>query len=158
MSYLIDTLALYDLEGHIFEDALAITLYDDGQPKPVEDLSKGQKATALLPLILRSADYPLIFDQPEDDLDNSFIFKALVQAVLTLKQERQLIFVTHNANIPVIGEAENVVVMQMETPERAAPTLQGTVDERKEEIVDLLEGGANAFVERQKLYQGLLER
>ena len=47
-----------------------------GQPKPVETLSRGQRATALLPIILRPLPYPLLFDQPEDDLDNSFIFKS----------------------------------------------------------------------------------
>lgn len=156
MSFLLDNTAIYDLEGYIFEDKLDITMMDEGQPKPIQSLSKGQKATALLPLILRDAPYPLIFDQPEDDLDNRFIFHSLIRAVSELKQRRQLIFVTHNANIPVLGEAEAVIVMRMESPTRAAPPLIGSVDERKKEIVDLLEGGARAFQERQKRYQELL--
>lgn len=156
MSFLMDSPRLYELEGHIFEDRLNITMFDEGVPKPVNTLSKGQKATALLPLILRDASYPLVFDQPEDDLDNRFIFTSLVQHVRDLKQRRQIIFVTHNANIPVIGEAENVVVMKMSTPSRAAAPLQGSVDERQLEIVDLLEGGAEAFLERERHYQDLL--
>lgn len=156
MSTLSDSARLYDLEGHIFEDRLTITLFDNGQPKPVQNLSKGQKATALLPLILRPAPYPLVFDQPEDDLDNRFIFHSLVRSIRHLKSERQLIFVTHNANIPVIGEADAVVVMHMESPTRAAPPMTGTVDERRKEIVDLLEGGADAFLERHRRYQTLL--
>jgi len=151
-----DTPLLYDLEGHIFEDRLDITMVDGGKTKPVESLSKGQKATALLPLILRPADYPLIFDQPEDDLDNRFIFNSLVQTIRELKQQRQIIFVTHNANIPVIGEAENVIVMRMDSSTKASAALHGSVDERKKEIIELLEGGAEAFTERQRRYQGLL--
>jgi DNA repair ATPase RecN len=156
MSFLIDSPRLYELEGHIFEDRLNITMFDEGVPKPVNTLSNGQKATALLPLILREASYPLVFDQPEDDLDNRFIFTSLVQHVRDLKQRRQIIFVTHNANIPVIGEAENVVVMRMDTPSRAGAPLQGSVDERQLEIVDLLEGGAEAFLERERHYHDLL--
>lgn len=157
MSFLIDSSLLYELEGQIFEDRLNITMFVDGVPKPVYTLSKGQKATALLPLILRDAQYPLIFDQPEDDLDNRFIFTSLVQTVRDLKQRRQIIFITHNANIPVIGEAENVIVMRMDTPSRAGAPLQGAVDLRRQEIIDLLEGGAEAFLERERRYHELLE-
>jgi predicted ATPase len=156
MSFLIDSPGIYQLEGHIFEDRLNIILFDEGQPKPVQTLSRGQKATALLPLILRDAPYPLIFDQPEDDLDNRFIFNSLVQHVRDLKKERQIIFVTHNANIPVIGEAERVIVMRMENPKRAANALVGDVDQMQQQIVDLLEGGAEAFRERQRRYKQLL--
>ena len=153
MTALMESPDLHRLEGRVFEDRLHMTMYDDGRPKPVHTLSKGQKATALLPLILRPADHPLIIDQPEDDLDNRFIFHSLVRAVRELKTQRQLIFVTHNANIPVIGEAETVVVMKMESPVKAAAPTTGTVDERQKDIVDLLEGGAEAFRERQRRYQ-----
>ncbi|MHB1557459.1 MAG: ATP-binding protein [Isosphaeraceae bacterium] len=156
IAHIADSPALYELDGIVFEDRLEITMYDDGVLKPVGQLSKGQMATALLPLILRAADYPLIFDQPEDDLDNRFVYKTLVEIVRNLKHERQLIFVTHNANIPVLGEADRVVVMQMETPLAAAPPISGAVDEVKEHILNLLEGGKEAFRQRQEKYQALL--
>ncbi len=156
IAHIADSPALYELDGIVFEDRLEITMYDDGVLKPVGQLSKGQMATALLPLILRAADYPLIFDQPEDDLDNRFVYKTLVEIVRNLKRERQLIFVTHNANIPVLGEADRVVVMQMETPLAAAPPISGAVDEVKEHILNLLEGGKEAFRQRQEKYQALL--
>ena len=156
IAHISDSIGLYDLDGMIFEDRLEITMYDEGVLKPVEQLSKGQMATALLPLILRSADYPLIFDQPEDDLDNRFIYKTLIEIVRNLKRERQLIFVTHNANIPVLGEADRVIVMQMETPLIAATPICGSVDEVKEHILNLLEGGKEAFKQRQEKYQALL--
>ena len=158
IGHLSDSAGLYDLDGIIFEDRLDITMYDEGVLKPVSQLSRGQMATALLPLILRSADYPLIFDQPEDDLDNRFIYKTLVEIVRSLKLERQLIFVTHNANIPVLGEADRVIVMQMETPLTAGSPVYGTVDEVKEHILNILEGGKEAFQQRQQKYQTLLTK
>jgi hypothetical protein len=113
-------------------------------------------ATALLPLILRPAPYPLIFDQPEDDLDNSFIYKTLVRQIHQLKIERQLILVTHNANIPVLGEADSVVVMSMQSPVEALPPSTGSVDDEKLHILNLLEGGSEAFSRRQQKYDSLL--
>ena len=156
LGHIADSAGLYDLDGIIFEDRLDITMYDEGVLKPVGQLSQGQMATALLPLILRSADFPLIFDQPEDDLDNRFIYKTLIEIVRNLKRERQLIFVTHNANIPVLGEADQIVVMQMQTPLTAGEPVCGGVDEVKEHILNLLEGGKEAFRQRQEKYQALL--
>ena len=151
-----DHAKLYELETELPANRLDVTFYDDGAPKPVETLSKGQRATALLPIILRPLPYPLLFDQPEDDLDNSFIFRSLVATVRQLKARRQLIFVTHNANIPVLGEAERIVVMSMKGPKSAAPALTGSVNGRKQEILNLLEGGAEAFAKRERYYGELL--
>jgi hypothetical protein len=156
VSHLVDHPDLYKLEIDSPAVRLDITMFDDGHPKPVETLSKGQKATALLPLILRPLPYPLLFDQPEDDLDNSLICNSLVKVIQDLKLRRQLIFVTHNANIPVLGEADKVVVMSMKSPISANHPISGSIDERKQEILDLLEGGAQAFRERESRYRDLL--
>src|SRR5690606_38692044 len=78
-SYLLDHPSLHEVECAVFDDWLEITMFVDGVAKPINQLSKGQMATALLPLILREADCPLLFDQPEDDLDNRFIFETLVK-------------------------------------------------------------------------------
>jgi ABC-type sulfate/molybdate transport systems ATPase subunit len=115
-------------------------------------MSKGQKATAILPLLLRPAPYPLILDQPEDDLDNRFIFETLVEKLKELKSERQLIFVTHNANIPVIGDADRVLAMSMSSPEQAELIGAGSVEEMREPIIELLEGGRSAFEFRSRTY------
>jgi hypothetical protein len=144
--------ALYALERDISEDELEITMVIDGQPRSVTQMSKGQKATAILPLLLRPAAYPLILDQPEDDLDNRFVYGTLVAAIQKLKAERQLIFVTHNANIPVIGDADQVFVMTMSDQDRASIEVQGTVDQVKNEILSLLEGGKEAFERRGETY------
>ena len=158
VGHLSDCDGLDDLDGIIFEDSLKITMFDDGVLKPVSELSRGQMATALLPLILRPADYPLVFDQPEDDLDNRFIYRSLVEIVRSLKAKRQIIFVTHNANIPVLGEADRIVVMQMDTPLTAAPPVTGAVDEVKEHILNILEGGKEAFQQRHNKYLTLLSQ
>ncbi len=158
VGYLVDNPSLYEVETQIFDDVLDITLFDEGTPKRVDQLSKGQKATAMLPLILREAEYPLIFDQPEDDLDNRFIYETLVERIRELKLKRQLIFVTHNANIPVLGEAERVIVMHMQNPTQTSMPEFGNIDAVKDKILNLLEGGAEAFNLRQAKYGQLLNQ
>jgi DNA repair ATPase RecN len=153
VSFLLDNNEFYEIEGETFADELEIQLFIDNVPKRVDQLSKGQKATALLPLILRDAPYPLIFDQPEDDLDNRFICETLISdGINKLKHSRQLIFVTHNANIPVLGDAENVIVMTMKTPHKADVPHTGDVENVKEDILRLLEGGEEAFNMRRQKY------
>jgi energy-coupling factor transporter ATP-binding protein EcfA2 len=156
VAYLADHADLYTLEAEPPAARLEITFYDKGEPKKVEALSKGQRATALLPLILRPLPYPLVIDQPEDDLDNFFIFETLVRTIQRLKMQRQLIFVTHNANIPVLGDADRIIVMRMRSPVAADAPRVGTVEERKQDVLDLLEGGAAAFIHREARYHELL--
>jgi energy-coupling factor transporter ATP-binding protein EcfA2 len=119
--------------------------------KDAADLSRGQKCTALLPILLARRDSPLIIDQPEDNLDNHFIFETVVNAVQRLKRHRQMIFITHNANIPVLAEADLVLVMNSDG-RIGAVEKSGTVDECREQIIDLLEGGREAFELRSKRY------
>jgi predicted ATPase len=153
VSHLARTDAVFGLESHVPDDELEVTMFVDGKAQSVSELSKGQKATAMLPLLLRPAPYPLILDQPEDDLDNRFIVETLVDTIRDLKQERQLIFVTHNANIPVIGEAERVIAMAMKTPEQAELAGTGDVEQMREPIIELLEGGRKAFELRRRTYE-----
>jgi predicted ATPase len=143
---------IFDLESKVPDDELEVTMYVEGKAHSVSELSKGQKATAMLPLLLRPAPYPLILDQPEDDLDNRFIFETLVEKIKELKAERQLIFVTHNANIPVVGDAELVLAMGMHNPDRAELTGAGDVEQMREPIIELLEGGRDAFELRSRTY------
>jgi len=120
--------------------------------KDASDLSRGQKCTALLPILLARRDSPLIIDQPEDNLDNHFIFETVVNAVQRLKKRRQMIFITHNANIPVLAEADLVLVMNSDG-RIGAIERSGTVDECREQIIELLEGGRKAFELRSKRYE-----
>lgn len=119
--------------------------------KDASELSRGQKCTALLPIILARRDTPLVIDQPEDNLDNHFIYETVVDSIRRLKTRRQMIFITHNANIPVLGEAELVIVMNSDG-RRGYVEKRGTVDECRNEIIDLLEGGEEAFELRRKRY------
>ena len=148
----VDPLAL---EVTAIEDRIGIELNvaTTGRPhfKDASDLSRGQKCTALLPILLARRDNPLIIDQPEDNLDNHFIFETVVNAVQRLKKRRQMIFITHNANIPVLAEAELVLVMNSDGRVGVIEKF-GTVDECREQIIDLLEGGREAFELRSKRY------
>ena len=148
----VDPLAL---EVTAIEDRIGIELNVSaaGQPnfKDASDLSRGQKCTALLPILLARRDSPLIIDQPEDNLDNHFIFETVVNAVQRLKKRRQMIFITHNANIPVLSEADLVLVMNSDGRVGVVEK-RGTVDQCREQIIDLLEGGREAFELRSKRY------
>ena len=129
------------LEITAIEDRIGIELNVAtlGQPhfKDASDLSRGQKCTALLPILLARRDNPLIIDQPEDNLDNHFIFETVVNAVQRMKKRRQMIFITHNANISVLAEADLVLVMTSDGRVGAIEKC-GTVDECREQIIDLL--------------------
>jgi energy-coupling factor transporter ATP-binding protein EcfA2 len=148
----VDPLAL---EVIAIEDRIGIELNVSSAGKPnfrdASDLSRGQKCTALLPILLARRDSPLIIDQPEDNLDNHFIFETVVNAVQRLKRRRQMIFITHNANIPVLAEADLVLVMNSDGRVGVIEK-SGTVDECREQIIDLLEGGREAFELRSKRY------
>lgn len=157
VTHLLDSSRLYELETIVSEDSLQITMVVRGEARPIEQLSKGQMATALLPLILREAEYPLIVDQPEDDLDNAFVSEKLIERLRYLSHRRQLIFVTHNANIPVLGDADCVVVMEMDGPRKARPCQHGSVEAMREPIIQLLEGGKEAFKSRQEKYGSVLQ-
>ena len=79
--------------------------------RPLDRLSPGQKSTAILLLIMQESRDPLLIDQPEDDLDNRFIYDDIVQRLREAKPARQFVIATHNANIPILGDAEQIVVL-----------------------------------------------
>ncbi len=122
--------------------------------KPLATASAGQKTTAILTFILSYGDTPLILDQPEDDLDNRLVYGLVVDRLKKAKEKRQLIVVSHNANIPVNGDAEYVISMNSESP-KIQTLATGSVDEQdiKSEICDVMEGSEYAFNMRSKRYQ-----
>lgn len=134
----------------------------DGAPptwQTLEALSTGQKATAVLLLLLLESEAPLIVDQPEDDLDNRFITEGVVPIMRQEKGRRQFIFSTHNANIPVLGDAELILglVASGEGKEGAAkiaPEHMGSIDSRPVRVLveEILEGGKDAFEMRRSKY------
>jgi len=121
----------------------------------LDDVSKGQKATALLLMLLATSTAPLIIDQPEDDLDNRFIVEGVVPRLRELKDARQLVFTTHNANIPVLGDAELLAVFEAGAGRGTlADDGVGSLDDAcvRERAEQLLEGGKDAFAQRRRLY------
>ncbi len=131
---------------------LNVSSADEPFFKDASELSRGQKCTALLPLLLARRDTPLLIDQPEDNLDNHFIFETVVKSIRRLKNRRQMIFATHNANIPVLAEADLIVVLNSDG-KRGLIEKAGTLDECREQIIELLEGGRQAFELRRQHYQ-----
>jgi energy-coupling factor transporter ATP-binding protein EcfA2 len=122
--------------------------------KPLSKLSAGQKGTAYLRIQLANEAFsvPLIFDQPEDDLDNKFIVDELIEIFKKLKKYRQIVIVTHNANLVVNTDAEQVIVAENENEELSytCGSLENT--EIQESVCEILEGGRVAFEQRKNRY------
>ncbi len=125
----------------------------------LDRLSTGQKATAVLLLLLLESAAPLVVDQPEDDLDNRFITEGVVPRMREEKRRRQFLFATHNANIPVLGDAELILGLSASGEAdsgsaKAVPDHVGSIDARpvRELIQELLEGGEDAFERRRRKY------
>ena len=96
------------LDEIVFDDAPVITLNDrPGDPKskarPVEELSPGQRCSAVLPILLLTGDSPRIIDQPEDNLDNRLIRQVIVNILASIKLRRQVIIATHNQISPSLA-------------------------------------------------------
>lgn len=124
-----------------------------GEWRAAAEVSPGQRATALLALVLAGGNEPLIIDQPEDDLDNRYIYEEVVKVLAQVCERRQVIVATHNANIPILGDAELIVALDA-TADRSRVLATGGL-----EIPDvansarmILEGGEEAFLARSRRY------
>lgn len=117
-------------------------------------LSLGQQQSVLLALMLTSeSKAPLIVDQPEDNLDSEFIYKTLLPVIRQAKERRQVIIVTHNPNIAVLGDAEQIVVLRA-TSDKSTVVSRGSIDDpaTREATCNILEGARSAFARRAKIY------
>ena len=104
-------------------------------------------------LLLLSREDPLIIDQPEDNLDNAFIAERIVQDLRKSKTNRQFLFATHNANIPVLGDAEMITVLSGKH-DNGPIHHEGSIDkpEVRDQAAEILEGGQAAFDMRRNKY------
>ena len=138
---------------HVEDDA-QLELLDGVEYKDVESLSVGQRCTVVLPIILEHKDRVLIVDQPEDHLDNAFVVDTLVKAIRGRGSASQILLSTHNANIPVLGYASQVIAMNSDG-RRGFVEIVGELDSPDivTRITDLMEGGAEAFRLRAKFYR-----
>jgi ABC-type lipoprotein export system ATPase subunit len=125
--------------------------------KTFSQLSLGQQQSVLLALMLSSrSTAPLIIDQPEDNLDGEFIYHTLVPVLRRAKERRQVIVVTHNANIAVLGDAEQIIVLKS-TNERGRVVSRGSIDDgtTRDAACAILEGAKEAFRRRARIYGSL---
>src|SRR5580692_4237887 len=153
---------IYRLERCTFDDRPKITVtkkitVGGKVAYPSKDFSKlslGQQQSVLLALMLSSdTNLPLIIDQPEDNLDSEFIFHSLVPVLRAAKERRQIIVVTHNPNIAVLGDAELIVALKS-TSDKSIVVASGSIDEQntKKVVCQILEGAEEAFRRRAKMY------
>ncbi len=121
--------------------------------KELKRHSLGQRASALLLYVLsqRQNDV-IIIDQPEDDLDNQTIYDDVIKLLLEMKPHTQFIFATHNANFPVLGDAEQVHACCYQDDRVAVQS--GSIDAQpvQDAIINIMEGGQEAFNRRKEVY------
>ena len=133
-----------------------VRIESDG--RSVDRLSPGGRSSAMLPLIALSDHVPLIIDQPEDNLDNRMVGQTLSSILSKLKEHRQIIVTTHNPNIVVGGDAEQVVVLDAPDAESARVESTGSIDDPAiiDAVIKIMEGGREAFEERRRRYKDRL--
>lgn len=159
----LDALMKLEALSPLVQTTIYLNTAAEGSPPiwtAIERLSKGQRAIAVLLLLLLDSDAPLIVDQPEDDLDNSYIATQIVGQVRSTRNNRQFVFSTHNANLPILTDADVIAGLSIKDgsdPLRAEirPQHLGPVDARgvRELIEQRLEGGRPAFEARRQRYR-----
>lgn len=128
----------------------------------IRNLSLGQKVVAMLDFILGYGTYtgdkrPLIIDQPEDNLDNQYIYHNLVKQLRDVKQERQVIIATHNATIITNAMTDQVCVMNSDGKHGWVERTGYPSEEKiKKDIVNYLEGGIESFKHKSRIYRPVL--
>ena len=138
---------------------------DDEAWQLVSTGSPGQRSAAMLSLVLAHGTEPLILDQPEDDLDTEWVTQLVVPELRRARWKRQIIVVTHNANIPVNGDADRITVLQNKGGEIGIRCSDEDdhpengpveVSQVRRAIQDIMEGGVEAFVARERRYNNEL--
>ena len=111
----------------------------------------------MLPILLSGRGELLIIDQPEDHLDNAFITETLVERLRKRQKSDQFILASHNANIPVLGDADLVVHLGSDG-RRGFVRHAGKLDDSEtvRAITSVMEGGVEAFKRRAVFYSGVL--
>ena len=124
-----------------------------------EGLSIGQRCTAVLALLLAQENVPAIIDQPEEDLDNEFVYRELVPLLRRVKERRQLIIATHNANIPVNADAELILALEARDERGQLKEVNGQVaagaldrEPVRLAVEEIMEGSEEAFRRRFEKY------
>lgn len=147
------------LDEVVFDDLPVIRLNDrpkdpNATPLSIENLSRGQRCSAVLPILLLTGKGPLIIDQPEDNLDNKLIRQVIVNILARIKLQRQVIVATHNPNIPVLGDVENAIVLKGIGDRKCKVEAAGDLDNASlaRHLTEVMEGGREAFQYRHAIY------
>lgn len=126
----------------------------DGQE--IGQLSPGERGLLLLVfyLLVDKDDIPIIIDQPEENLDNQTIFKVLVKCIKAAKKRRQVIMVTHNPNLAVVCDAEQIISATCDKATNKFTYVSGGIESPaiKARVVEILEGTEPAFTNRKQKY------
>ena len=148
---------LADVIAAPVDDAVGLSLLDGIDYKESDSLSIGQRCTVVLPVLLSGHGELLIIDQPEDHLDNAFIAETLVERLRERQTGDQFIMASHNANIPVLGEANRIVRLSSDG-RRGFVQHVGQLDDPAtvRAITSVMEGGVEAFERRAKFYHAVL--
>lgn len=135
---------------YVSENNVEIKYHD----KPLKNHSLGQRASAIILFIIEQKENDLIIiDQPEDDLDNQVIYKELISTIKKRKIDIQFVFSTHNANIPVLGDAEQIICIKDNGNDININNNSIDNNSVQNDIVQIMEGGAEAFNRRQQIYR-----
>lgn len=138
------------------DDDIEISLVlQNGTPVQIQNLSAGQRCTAVFPLLLRIKRGPLVIDQPEDNLDNRHIADVIAPQFLEKKQAQQFIITSHNANLVVLTDAELIMHVDSDGSEGKIVKrgfLSCASSPIKNAVLDVLDGGETALLARQKKY------
>jgi ABC-type Mn2+/Zn2+ transport system ATPase subunit len=146
--------SLGEISTVLLGDDVSFELLDGTDYKEFSTLSTGQRCTVILPIILEHVDSILIVDQPEDHIDNAFIVDTLISAILRRAGDGQVVVTTHNANVPVLGEAKQVVHLDSDGA-RGFVLASGSLESSEivKAITNVMEGGREAFDYRAKFYE-----
>jgi len=120
-------------------------------------LSPGERGTVLLIfyLFISQEEIPLVIDQPEENLDNETVYGVLVPYIKEAKRRRQIIIVTHNPNLAVVCDADQIIHCEMKKEEKNKITfISGAIENPQinKAIIDILEGTLPAFDNRDRKY------
>jgi predicted ATPase/cell division protein ZapA (FtsZ GTPase activity inhibitor) len=122
--------------------------------RPLRLHSLGQRASAMMLFLLsQKGNDLLLIDQPEDDLDSQTVYEEVVKILRLIKPRQQFIFATHNANFPVLGDAETITTCSATDDEISIAV--GNIDDKacQGKVINIMEGGPEAFERRKTIYQ-----
>ncbi len=146
------SVSLSDLYNSLLQRYFDIGLRIKFSGKDLSELSMGERAVVLLKVLLALDDTPLLIDQPEEHLDNRYIYNELVPAIRKAKTKRQIIIATHNANLVVNTDAEQILIAKYDAGTLSCEV--GTLENAsiRDQIKTILEGGDEAFKKREEKY------